>query len=422
MFITNKSINRIILKRVLITIAIILFIRIGSFIPIPGVNLIDLALFIEKDSATTNLASLFSGKGTFKIGLFTLSIVPYINASILTQILVKSVPSLSKLQKEGDLYSKRSINRLTRFIALIVALFQSISLGLYLKPILFDWNIGLLLEIVISLTTGSMIVLWLSEVITEYGLGNGPSILVLTNILLTYENINKGLIKEAENNLPISSLLINCSFFLFATCIIAKLQEGIRKVPIISSKQLTMKSELSDLTENYIPFRINEAGILPIILTTSILVLPNYFNNMGISLDIFSVFSQLNLPYINEFLKIIYWLSYFIFIIIFSLFYIQIALNSKDLADQLKKMAVALPGLRPGNQTAFFLKKLIERLTFIGSFLLATVATLPNIIAILFGRSDFTGLGISSLVIITGILIDLEREIDDIVFSNIYLA
>ena len=417
----NKSISitRIIIKRFLITIAIILFIRIGSFIPIPGVNLIDLALFIEKDSATTNLASLFSGKGTFKIGLFTLSIVPYINASILTQILVKSVPSLSKLQKEGDLYSKRAINRLTRFIALIVALFQSISLGLYLKPILFDWNIGLLLEIAISLTTGGMIVLWLSEVITEYGLGNGPSMVVLTNILLTYENINKGLIKETENNLPISSILINCSVYVCTSCIIAKLQEGIRRVPIISSKQLRLEPGVSAVAENYIPFRVNEAGVLPIILTTSILVLPSYFNKIGISLDIFS---QLNLPYIDEFLKIIYWLFYFIFIIIFSLFYTQIALNSKDLADQLKKMAVALPGLRPGNQTAFFLKKLIERLTFIGSFLLAIIATVPNIIAILFGISDFSGVGISSLIIITGIIIDLEREIDDIIFSNIYLA
>lgn len=416
MFITNKLVTRIILKRFLITIAIILFIRIGSFIPVPGVNLIDLALFIEKDSATTNLASLFSGKGTFKIGLFTLSIVPYINASIITQILVKSSPFLSELQKEGDLYSKRYINRLTRFIALIVALFQSISLSLYLRPIIFDWNIGLLLEIVISLTTGSMIVLWLSEVVTEYGLGNGPSILVLTNILLTYQNINKGLIKENET---ISSIIINYSLFLISTCIIAKLQEGIRKVPIISSKQLQMKS---DLTGNYIPFRVNEAGIVPIILTTSILVLPSYLNRIGISLGIFPLFSQLNLPYIEEFSKIIYWLSYFVLIIVFSLFYTQIALNPKDLADQLKKMAVALPGLRPGNQTAFFLKKVIERLTFIGSFLLAIVATLPNIIAVLFGISDFTGLSISSLVIVTGILIDLEREIEDIVFSNIYLA
>lgn len=152
------------------------------------------------------------------------------------------------------------------------------------------------------------------------------------------------------------------------------------------------------------------------------MVLPSYLNNIGISLGIFPLFSQLNFPYIDEFSKIIYWLSYFVLIIVFSLFYTQIALNPKDLADQLKKMAVALPGLRPGNQTAFFLKKVIERLTFIGSFLLATVATLPNIISILFGISDFTGLSISSLVIVTGIIIDLEREIEDIVFSNVYLA
>ena len=119
MFVKNKSITRIIIKRFLITIAIILFIRIGSFIPIPGVNLIDLALFIEKDSATTNLASLFSGKGTFKIGLFTLSIAPYINASILTQILVKSVPYLSKLQKEGALTEEKVLDHAVKMMNLV---------------------------------------------------------------------------------------------------------------------------------------------------------------------------------------------------------------------------------------------------------------------------------------------------------------
>merc|ERR1712157_314973 len=174
--------------------------------------------------------------------------------------------------------------------------------------------------------------------------------------------------------------------------------------------------------ENYIPFRVNEAGIIPIILTTSILVLPNYISSNFISTGILNRFSQLNLPYMYEISKITYWLFYFVLIIVFSLFYTQIALNPKDLSDQLTKMAVALPGLRPGNQTTFFLKKVIERLTFIGSFLLATVATLPNIISILFGISDFTGLSISSLVIVTGIIIDLEREIEDIVFSNVYLA
>ena len=416
-------ISRIILRRSLISIAAILFIRVGNFIPIPGVNLIDLALFIEKDSAITNLATLFSGEGTFKIGLFTLNIVPFINASIITQILVKFSPALAELQKEGDLYSKRYINRFTRFITLIVALFQSMSLGLYLRPILFDWNIGLLLGIVISLTAGSMIVLWLSEVITEYGLGNGPSILVLINILSTYRNItvNTGLIKETGDSITISSLFPNCCLILFVTLTMTKLQEGIRKIPIISSKQLT-KNYSSGRIENYIPFRVNEAGIIPIILTTSILVLPNYISSNFISTGILNRFSQLNLPYMYEISKITYWLFYFVLIIVFSLFYTQIALNPKDLSDQLTKMAVALPGLRPGNQTTFFLKKVIKRTSFIGSFLLAIAATLPNIIVILFGISDYTGLNISSLIIILGVIIDLEREIDDIVFSNIYFT
>lgn len=412
-----KSIRSIILNRSLITLVTILFIRIGTFIPIPGVNLIDLALFIEKDSVTTNIAYLFSGGDTFKIGLFTLNIVPYINASIITQIIVKTSSSLSELQKEGDLNSKRIINRLTRLIALIVALFQSLSLGLYLRSILFEWNIELLVEITISLTTGSMIILWLSELITEYGLGNGPSLLVFTNILLTFQNINTNLVKQNEESLTISSLFtlfIACCLSLFVLFITVNLQEGVRYILIISSKQLTNRYGLLD---NYLPLRVNESGIIPIILTTSILVLPTYINKIGIPLGILST---INLPYIDKFLQTIYWIIYFGLIIVFSLFYAQIALNPKDLSDQLKNRAVALPGLRPGIQTTFFLRKVIQRLSFIGSFLLATAATLPNIIAILFGITDITGLSISSLIILIGILVDIEREIAAIIYSNIY--
>ena len=412
-----KSIRNIILNRSLITLITILFIRIGTFVPIPGISLIDLALFIEKDSVTTNIAYLFSGGDTFKIGLFTLNIVPYINASIITQILVKTSPSLSELQKEGDLNSKRIINRLTRLIALIVAIFQSFSLGLYLRSILFEWNIELLFEITVSLTTGSMIILWLSEVITEYGLGNGPSLLVFTNILLTFQNINTNLVKQTEESLTLSSLFtlfIGCCITLFVLFITVNLQEGVRYLMIISSKQLTNRY---GSLQNYLPLRVNESGIIPIILTTSILVLPTYINKIGIPLGIFS---GINLPYIDKLLQVMYWILYFGLIIGFSLFYAQIALNPKDLSDQLRKRAVVLPGLRPGIQTTFFLRKVIQRLSFIGSFLLAIAATLPNIIAILFGITDITGLSISSLIILIGILVDIEREITAIIYSNIY--
>ena len=193
MKITQKIIN-IILKRLLLTIGIVLFIRIGTFFPVPGINPIDLAFYLQSHSVTRNLVSTFSGNDTFVIGLFTLNIFPYINATIFTQFLVGFLPQLSKMQKEGDLESRRSINRLTRFITLIWAIIQSTALAFYLKQVLFNWSYSLAFEIVLWLTTGAMIVLWLSELITDYGLGNGSSILIYTNIISNLPNFSKKLI------------------------------------------------------------------------------------------------------------------------------------------------------------------------------------------------------------------------------------
>lgn len=191
MKILNSVSLRIILQRLLISLVVILFIRIGSFLPIPGINHTDLAMYIQNNPFARNIVSTFSGKDTFVIGLFTLNIFPYINASIFIQLIIAFSPSLSKLQKEGDLNARRSLNRLTRFVTLIWALIQSVGLGLYLRPILFNWNNQLLLEIVLWLTTGTMIVLWLSELVTDYGLGNGASLLIYTNIISSFPNLAK---------------------------------------------------------------------------------------------------------------------------------------------------------------------------------------------------------------------------------------
>lgn len=169
----NKEIRNIILKRFLVTLCVLLLIRVGTFLPVPGINHTDLAFYLQSHSVTRNLVSTFSGDDTFVIGLFTLNIFPYINASILVQLILGFSPKLAKLQKEGDLEGRRSINRLTRFITLIWAVIQSLGLAFYLKQVLFDWSFSLAFEIVVWLTTGAMIVLWLSELITDYGLGNG---------------------------------------------------------------------------------------------------------------------------------------------------------------------------------------------------------------------------------------------------------
>lgn len=414
MKIINSISLRIILQRLLITLSVILFIRIGSFLPIPGINHTDLAVYIQNNPLTRNIVSTFSGKDTFVIGLFTLNIFPYINASIFVQLIIAFSPSLSKLQKEGDLNARRSLNRLTRFITLVWAVIQSVGLGIYLRPILFNWNVGLLFEIVLWLTTGAMIVLWLSELITDYGLGNGASLLIYTNIVSSFPNICKTLLAQNLTNLTIPSISLITCLIIISLCGIVLLQEGVRKIPIISSKQLNQRRvDSANLINNYIPLRLNQAGVMPIILTTTILVLPGYISNLGL-------FPQLKLITVGFLPKLLYWVFYFGLILLFSSFYSTIVLNPKDISDQLQKMAVTIPGVRPGAQTAFYLKKVMNRLTILGALMLALLATLPNLIAVVLQISSLNGLSTTSLLIMAGILIDLSREVDDIVYSNIY--
>jgi len=203
----NKEIRNIILKRLFVSIGILLLIRIGTFLPVPGINHIDLAFYLQRHSVTRSLVSTFSGDNTFVIGLFTLNIFPYINASILVQVILGFSPKLAKLQKEGDLEGRRSINRLTRFITLIWAVIQGASVSFYLKQVLFDWNYLLAGEIIIWLTTGAMIVLWLSELITDYGLGNGASLLIYTNIISSLPNLSKKILGENAGNFNITSII-----------------------------------------------------------------------------------------------------------------------------------------------------------------------------------------------------------------------
>jgi preprotein translocase subunit SecY len=407
----NKEIRTILLNRFLVTFGIILFIRLGTFLPIPGVNHSDLAFYIQTHSVAKNLISTFSGDNTFVIGLFTLNIFPYINASILVQLILGLSPKLAKLQKEGDLAGRRSINRLTRFITLIWAIIQSVGLAIYLKQILFDWNYTLAFEIIVWLTTGAMIVLWLSEIITDYGLGNGASLLIYINIISNLPNLMKTLISE---NLTIFAELGFLLLIFGSLYGIVFLQEGVRSIPLISSKQLTQGSGQDYvISNNYLPLRFNQAGVMPIILTTAVLVVPNYINSLGL-------LPKINLPINLTSLSFIYWIEYFAFILLFSSFYSTIVLNPKDISDQLQKMAVTIPGIRPGIQTTFYLKQVMKRVTLLGATMLAIIVTIPNFIESTLNITSLNGLSTTSLLILAGVVLDLVREVKNIYYSNIY--
>ena len=410
----NKDIRDTILKRLFISLGILLLIRIGTFLPVPGINHTDLAFYLQRHSVTRSLISTFSGDNTFVIGLFTLNIFPYINASILVQLILGFSPKLSKLQKEGDLEGRRTINKLTRFITLVWAVIQSLSLAFYLKQVLFDWSYLLAGEIVIWLTTGAMIVLWLSELITDYGLGNGASLLIYTNIISSLPNLCSKIFAENSENFSILSGLGIVLLLFVSLYGIVFLQEGVRIIPLLSSKQLNqVAAQDSTATNNYLPLRFNQAGVMPIILTTAILVVPSYISNLGL-------FPNIQLPIDFSSFKFMYWIGYFGFILLFSSFYSTIVLNPKDISDQLQKMAVTIPGIRPGVQTTFYLKQVMKRVTLLGATMLAILATLPNFIESTLNITSLNGLSTTSLLILAGVVLDLVREVKNIYYSNIY--
>jgi len=404
--------KNILFKRILLSLGILIFIRMGTFLPIPGISPLEIEFFLERNSIARTFVNAFSGNDTFVIGIFSLNIFPYINASILIQVLTNIIPYLSKLQKEGGSEGKRIITRLTRLITFGWALIQSVTLSIYLTRVLMNWNLFLIFEIIIWLTTGSMIILWLSELITEYGLGNGPSLLIYINIVSSLPNISKKILLENSEKLNFGSGLIILLLFFSAICGIILLQESARLIPLISSKELSSLGSSSQKS-NYIPLRFNQAGVMPIILTTGVLVIPTYINSLGF-------LPLLSFPFLIQASQIIYWSSYFLLILVFSLIYSSIILNPKDISEQLQKMAVAIPGIRPGIVTTFYLKEIMRRVTILGAIILALLATLPNIIEGILGISSLNGLGTTSLLILVGVILDTSREIRSLRISNIY--
>ena len=417
---SNSKRIDLLLPRILLTIGILLLIRTGTFLPVPGIDPIDLDCYIQRTPVAKNLISTFAGENTFVIGLFTLNIFPFVNATIFVQLLIAFSPRLAQLQKEGDFEGKRTISRLTRTIALFVSILQSVGVALYLRPALFEWNILLASQITLWLASGAMIVLWLSELITDYGLGNGSSLLIYINIVSNLPNLSKKLLLENSETsvfLSFTSIILLIGLGLASFYGIVFLQNGTLRIPLISARQLNQSSfQDRNRTTNYLPLRFNQAGVMPVILTTSFLVIPKYLINLGLFpwLNFLTSFES------NILIQIIYWFGYLILILAFSSFYSSIVLNPKDLSDQLQKNAVKIEGVRPGVPTVFYLKREIQRMTRLGALLLAILTIIPNFIESTFHLTGLNGLSSTSLLILGGVILDLKREISDIYLSSVY--
>lgn len=348
-----------ILKRILFTVFVILLIRIGNFIPVPNVNQIALLPFLRSTSSFNS----FLTRDDLILSVFSLGIIPNINASILIQLLISINPRLERLQKEEGELGRTEIKKYTRILTLILAIFESLSIIFFLRPLILHWNILDCLEILITLTTGSMIMLWLSEIITENGIGNGSSVIITLGIL---NSISKSevIYFQIENFRVLLFIFITLTFLIIG---IIYVQEAIRVVPFITAKQLSISGSQSKSSSDssYIPLKINQGGVMPLIFSSTFLT----FLTTAIN---FLLQSNSNLVEFqkNQSLGIFLNIANFFLIIVFSLFYSNLVLNPKEISRDLKKMAIIIPGIRPGEQTTSFFKQVLTRLSVLGALFL----------------------------------------------------
>lgn len=392
------------------TIITLIIARIGIFIPLPGVDHDSLRNIVE-NNAFVSFLNIFSGGGLSTIGIFALGIVPYINASIVTQLLTKIIPSLENIQKEEGEAGRRRITQITRYLTLIWAIIQSVAIALWVKTYVFNWNINFILDCCITLTTGSMIIMWLSELITEYGVGNGASLLI-------FQNIVSGIPKNIQNyrylleHNKIQIFLVLSTLLLCMLSVTILIQEGTKKITIISARQLNNVKNIN--SKSYIPLKINQGGVMPIVFASAAMTIPNYISDLLQR-------AYLNNRYITFFLHSpFYLLLYGFLIILFSYFYTFLVLNPNDIAENLKKMGASIPTVRPGYQTSKYLKYILNRLTFIGSMFLFFIALIPSLITSITELKIFQGLGATSLLILVGVAIDTAKQIQTYIISEKY--
>ena len=394
---------------------LLLLVRLGLYIPVPN---IDLDLFSQNQNTNPIFGFAKTLTGSSFLGIGALGILPYINASIIIQLLVPVLPQLEQLQKEEGEFGRQQITRYTRYLALIWAVILSTAIAFFLvKPIIFDWSISLALEIILALVTGSILSMWFSELITEEGLGNGSSMLIFINIVGSIPNsfseLNNALFSQASylDNLRISGQ--GLIFYLFVVSVIILFQDSYKKINIVAAKQLNLSSSdqsqnFSQLKNSYIPLKVNQGGIMPLVFSSTIAVFLAY-----------PVQQLLNLGFVNNSFLSVYSITInILLVVLFSCFYAGLVLKPDDISQNLAKMAYSIPGIRQGKDTTKYLEKTVARLAFMGGLFLAFLAFFPLVVGNVLQVNIFKN--VTSLLILIGVITDVTSQIRGYLIARKY--
>ncbi|MGI9556432.1 MAG: preprotein translocase subunit SecY [Solirubrobacterales bacterium] len=394
-------------QKIAFTAGMLLLYRLGAFIPVPGVDP-DAVSSLEDNFAGADILgflNLFSGGSLERLSLFALGIMPYITASIILQLLTVVVPSLERLSKEGEV-GQRKITQYTRYLTVGLALGQSLgyvflfqSLGGSGQSVVGNLTFAKLWLIVISLTAGTTLLMWMGELITQRGIGNGISLLIFASIV---SGLAGGIQSWWTN--PDQVFVVMMPFLALAVIVgIVFVQEGQRRIPVQYAKRVVGR-RMTTGGSTYLPLRVNMAGVIPVIFAASIMAFPPTVGrllNTPAALDFAAFFSPDRWAYV---------VGEVFFIIIFTYFYTAVTFNPVDQADNLKKYGGFIPGVRPGRPTAEYLDRILSRLTFAGALYLGAVAALPTILISQTAANFF--FGGTSLLIVVGVALDTVKQLE----------
>jgi preprotein translocase subunit SecY len=405
-------------QRILYTLALLFIVRLGSHLTIPGV---DAALLTQsmKNSSSDNLFGLydlFVGGAFSNAAIFALGIMPYISASIILQLMGAVVPYFQKLQQEGE-EGRKKITQLTRYGTVLISAMQAWGVTIKLLNTQFQGlsivpqpvqGIGWVVSTIVILTAGTMFMMWMGEQITDKGIGNGISLIIFIGIVARFPHAifdEIRLISAGQRSIIIEIIIIAFMFFIIAGVVLVT--QGTRKIPVQYAKRVVGRKVYGGVTQ-YIPLRVNTAGVMPIIFAQSIMFIPS---------TVLSFFPD------NDFLQMvagwfqyrspIYSTVYALMIIFFTYFYTAIAFNPKDVADNMKKQGGFIPGIRPGKQTSEFIDNILTKITLPGSIFLAIIAILPAFVGAWGVSGNFAQFfGGTSLLIIVGVALDTLQQIE----------
>ena len=397
----------------------LLLIRLCLYIPIPG---LDLDIFSQQQNLNNMFGFARNLTGTSFLGLGALGILPYINASIIIQLLTPVFPPLERLQKEEGELGRQQLTRYTRYLTFFWACSLSIGIAFFvIKPIVFNWSFQLALKIICSLTLGSVLSMWFAELISEESLGNGSSMIIFINIVGSIPTNFKNILQTLNNTFSLNDLVLvvgGLLIYLGVVLLIVIFQDAYKEINIVSARQLNISyseqvQELPELKNSYIPIKLNQGGIMPLVFSSTIAALLFYPLQSFLSSKLGTIF-----PLVPKLVTIMSFGLNIALVIFFSCFYAVLILKPEEISKNLAKMAYNIPGIRQGKQTTYFFEQTISRLAFMGGLFLAFLAFLPIVLSNFLQFNVFTN--VTSLLILIGVITDVTTKIRGYLITKKY--